>query len=327
MSFPSVRMRRLRKNFTVRRLLKETSLAVSNLVYPIFVDECIDNKTQIEHMPSQYRHSPKSIVNEIDDVISLGIPAVVLFGIPKIKNDAGSSAYAKNGVVQKAVRLLRSNFNDSLVIITDVCLCEYTSHGHCGLLREGMVMNDKTLSVLAKIATSHAESGVDIVAPSSMMDGQVLRIRDALDKGGFSNTPILSYSTKFASSFYRPFREAVNSKPAFGDRKSYQMNYANMKETLREVELDISEGVDMVVVKPALTYLDVIRSISDRFSIPVAAYNVSGEYSMIKYASKNGLLDEKETVLEVLTAIKRAGADIIITYHAKDVAGWLNEGT
>jgi porphobilinogen synthase len=319
-------MRRLRKNSAVRRLLKETSLDVSNLVYPIFVDECIDNKTQIKYMPYQYKHSLKTIVDEVEDVVSLGISAVVLFGIPKVKDDGGSSAYAKNGIVQKVVKLLRSNFSDSLVIITDVCLCEYTLRGHCGLLKRDVVMNDETLNVLTKIAASHAEAGADVVAPSSMMDGQVSRIRDVLDTRGFLNTSILSYSTKFASSFYKPFREAVDSKPAFGDRKNYQMNYANMKEALREVELDVSEGADIVMVKPALAYLDIVKAIKDRFSIPLAAYNVSGEYSMVKYASKLGLLEEKESVLEILIAIRRAGADIIITYHAKDVAKWLNEG-
>jgi porphobilinogen synthase len=318
-------MRRLRKNSAVRRLLKETSLDVSNLVYPIFVDECIDNKTQIKYMPYQYKHSLKTIVDEVEDVVSLGISAVVLFGIPKVKDDGGSSAYAKNGIVQKVVKLLRSNFSDSLVIITDVCLCEYTLRGHCGLLKRDVVMNDETLNVLTKIAASHAEAGADVVAPSSMMDGQVSRIRDVLDTRGFLNTSILSYSTKFASSFYKPFREAVDSKPAFGDRKNYQMNYANMKEALREVELDVSEGADIVMVKPALAYLDIVKAIKDRFSIPLAAYNVSGEYSMVKYASKLGLLEEKESVLEILIAIRRAGADIIITYHAKDVAKWLNE--
>ena len=321
-----MRMRRLRKNSAVRRLLKETSLDVSNLVYPIFVDECIDNKTQIKYMPYQYKHSLKTIVDEVEDVVSLGISAVVLFGIPKVKDDGGSSAYAKNGIVQKVVKLLRSNFSDSLVIITDVCLCEYTLRGHCGLLKRDVVMNDETLNVLTKIAASHAEAGADVVAPSSMMDGQVSRIRDVLDTRGFLNTSILSYSTKFASSFYKPFREAVDSKPAFGDRKNYQMNYANMKEALREVELDVSEGADIVMVKPALAYLDIVKAIKDRFSIPLAAYNVSGEYSMVKYASKLGLLEEKESVLEILIAIRRAGADIIITYHAKDVAKWLNEG-
>ena len=320
-----MRMRRLRKNSAVRRLLKETSLDVSNLVYPIFVDECIDNKTQIKYMPYQYKHSLKTIVDEVEDVVSLGISAVVLFGIPKVKDDGGSSAYAKNGIVQKVVKLLRSNFSDSLVIITDVCLCEYTLRGHCGLLKRDVVMNDETLNVLTKIAASHAEAGADVVAPSSMMDGQVSRIRDVLDTRGFLNTSILSYSTKFASSFYKPFREAVDSKPAFGDRKNYQMNYANMKEALREVELDVSEGADIVMVKPALAYLDIVKAIKDRFSIPLAAYNVSGEYSMVKYASKLGLLEEKESVLEILIAIRRAGADIIITYHAKDVAKWLNE--
>lgn len=319
-------MRRLRKSSAMRRLLAGTSLSVSNFVYPIFVDENIVDKKPIKSMPSQYRHSLKTLVNEVKEVVSLGIPAVILFGIPKVKNDVGSAAYTKNGVIQKAVKLLKSNFGDSLVVITDVCLCEYTSHGHCGILKESNVVNDETLNVLAKIAVSHAEVGADVVAPSSMMDGQVSRIRDILDKDGFSNVSILAYSAKFVSSFYRPFREAANSKTAFGDRKSYQMSYSNAEESLREVELDIIEGADIIMVKPALAYLDVIKAVKGKFSIPLAAYNVSGEYSVIKHASRIGLIDEKEAVLEVLTAIKRAGADIIVTYHAKDVAKWLNEG-
>ena len=319
-------MTRLRKISAVRRLSGGTSLSVSNFVYPIFVDENIVNKKPIKSMPSQYRHSLKTLVDEVKEVVSLGIPAVILFGIPKVKNDVGSVAYAKNGVIQRAVKLLKSNFGDTLAVITDVCLCEYTSHGHCGILKESSVVNDETVAALAKIAVSHAEAGVDIVAPSSMMDGQVSRIRDVLDEGGFTNVSILAYSAKFASSFYRPFREAVDSKPAFGDRKSYQMGYTNAEESLREVGLDITEGADIVMVKPALAYLDVIKMVKGVFSIPLAAFNVSGEYSMIKHASRIGLIDEKEAVLEILTAIKRAGADIIVTYHAKDVAKWLNEG-
>ncbi|HLE24318.1 MAG TPA: porphobilinogen synthase [Thermodesulfobacteriota bacterium] len=326
MSFPKVRMRRLRKNSAVRRLLGGTSLSVSNFVYPIFVDENIINKQPIKSMPSQYRYSLKTLVHEVKEIVSLGIPAVILFGIPKVKNDTGSVAYARNGIIQKAVRLLKSNFGNTLAVITDVCLCEYTTHGHCGILKENDVANDETLNALVKIAVSHVEAGADIVAPSSMMDGQVSRIRDGLDKDGFSDVSILAYSAKFASSFYRPFREAVDSKPAFGDRKSYQMSYTNAQESLREVELDITEGADIVMVKPALVYLDVIKVVKGKFSIPLAAYNVSGEYSMIKNASRIGLIDEKEAVLEILTAIKRAGADIIVTYHAKDVAKWLNEG-
>lgn len=322
-SFPAVRMRRLRKP-SIRNLLTEI-ISPSNLVYPIFVEEKITDRRPINAMPGQFRQSLKTLVDEVEEVISLGIPSVFLFGIPSNKNESGSSAHVKNGVIQKATKLLKSNFGDSIVIITDVCLCEYTSHGHCGIIRKGQIMNDETLDVLAKIAVSHAESGVDVVAPSSMMDGQVSSIRKALDEEGLSETPIISYSAKFASSFYGPFREAADSKPSFGDRRGYQMNYASINEALREVELDINEGADIVMVKPALAYLDVINAVKMRFLAPLAAFNVSGEYSMVKLAAKQGWLKEKDAVLEVLTAIKRAGADIIITYHAKDATKWLKE--
>ena len=319
-------MRRLRKSSAMRRLLSETSLNPSNLVYPVFVDEGTVDKKQIKSMPGQYRQSLKTLVNDVEEIASLDIPAIILFGIPKLKDDFGSSAYKKNGVIQKALKLLKSNFGDSVVVITDVCLCGYTSHGHCGILKNDVIVNDKTLDVLARTAVSHAEAGADIVAPSAMMDGQVSKIRGVLDDSDFPDIPILSYSAKFASSFYGPFREAVDSKPSFGNRKSYQMNYANIEEVFREVELDINEGADMVMVKPALAYLDIIKAVKSKFPIPLVAYNVSGEYSMIKYASQKGLVDEKEMVLEVLTAIKRAGSDIIVSYHAKDVANWLDEG-
>jgi len=327
LSFPEVRMRRLRKNSVIRALFGETMLNRFNLVYPIFVDESIDHRMVIKSMPSQYRQSLKTLADEIENVVSLGISSVMLFGIPRVKDESGSSASVRNGIIQKAVKNLKSSFGDSLIIITDVCLCEYTTHGHCGVLKGARVLNDETLNVLAKVAISHAEAGADIVAPSSMMDGQVSKIRNALDRKEFTDVSIMSYSAKFASSFYRPFREAADSKPAFGDRKSYQMNYSSVTEALREIELDIDEGTDVVMIKPALAYLDVIREARDRFFLPLAAYNVSGEYSMIKNAAKQGLINEREAVLEVLTAIRRAGADIIVTYHAKDVAEWLHEGS
>jgi len=319
-------MRRLRKSSAIRRLLNETSLNPSSLVYPVFVDEGTADKKPIKSMPGQYRQSLKTLVNEAEEIVSLDIPAIILFGIPKFKDNFGSSAYKKNGVIQKAVKLLKSNFGDSIAVITDVCLCGYTSYGHCGILMSDVIVNDETLDVLAKTAVSYAEAGADIVAPSSMMDGQVSKIRGALDDIDFTDIPILSYSAKFASSFYGPFREAADSKPSFGNRKSYQMNYANIEEVFREVELDINEGVDMVMIKPALAYLDIIKAVKSKFLIPLVAYNVSGEYSIVKYASQKGLIDEKEMVLEVLTAIKRAGSDIIVSYHAKDVANWLDEG-
>ncbi len=317
-------MRRLR-NPSIRNLLIEV-ISPSKLVYPVFVEEKITNRRPINAMPGQFRHSLKTLVDEVEEVTSLGIPSVILFGIPSDKNESGSSAYVKNGVIQKAVKLLKSNFGDSVAVITDVCLCEYTSHGHCGIIRKGQIANDETLVMLAKIAVSHAESGADIVAPSSMMDGQVSSIRKALEEEGFSETLILSYSAKFASSFYGPFREAADSKPAFGNRRGYQMSSASVNEALREVELDINEGADIVMVKPALAYLDIINAVKMKFNAPVAAFNVSGEYSMVKLIAKQGWLKERDTVLEVLAGIKRAGADIIITYHAKDVARWLKEG-
>lgn len=317
-------MRRLREP-SIRKLLTEV-VSTSNLVYPIFVDEKSTDRRPIDAMPGQFRQSLKTLVDEVEGVTSLKIPSVILFGIPSNKNELGSAAYEKSGIIQRATKLLKSNFGDSVAVITDVCLCEYTSHGHCGIVRNGKIVNDETLDVLAKIATSHAESGADVIAPSSMMDGQVSSIRKSLDMEGFSETPILSYSAKFASSFYGPFREAADSKPSFGDRRGYQMNYASLDEALKEVELDINEGADVVMVKPALAYLDVINAVKTKFHVPLAAFNVSGEYSMVKLAAKQGWLEERDVVLEVLTAIKRAGADIIITYHAKDVVKWLKEG-
>jgi porphobilinogen synthase len=316
------RPRRLRTNEVIRRMVKETSISVDDLIYPMFVVPGENIKEEIEAMPGVYRYSVDNLVKEVKEVYDLRIPAVLLFGIPSKKDELGSEAYDDDGIIQKAVKSIKESI-PQMIVITDVCMCEYTSHGHCGIVRDGYVQNDETVSYIAKIALSHVKAGADIVAPSDMMDGRVKAIRDVLDKNGYVNTPIISYSAKYASSFYGPFREAANSAPQFGDRKSYQMDPANSNEALREISLDIEEGADIIMVKPALPYLDIIRRAKDAFNIPIAAYNVSGEYSMIKAASHMGYIDEKSTVLESLTGIKRAGADIIITYFAKDVAKWL----
>lgn len=317
------RPRRLRTNEVIRRMVKETSISVDDLIYPMFVVPGENIKEEIEAMPGVYRYSVDNLVKEVKEVYDLRIPAVLLFGIPSNKDELGSEAYDDDdGIIQKAVKSIKESI-PQMIVITDVCMCEYTSHGHCGIVRDGYVQNDETVSYIAKIALSHVKAGADIVAPSDMMDGRVKAIRDVLDKNGYVNTPIISYSAKYASSFYGPFREAANSAPQFGDRKSYQMDPANSNEALREISLDIEEGADIIMVKPALPYLDIIRRAKDTFNIPIAAYNVSGEYSMIKAASHMGYIDEKSTVLESLTGIKRAGADIIITYFAKDVAKWL----
>ena len=293
-----------------------------DLIYPLFVVEGQGVKQEITTMPGMFRYSVDLLVREVEEAAGLGIPAVLLFGIPDKKDVAGSSADEPDGVIQRAVREIKKSV-PGIVVITDVCLCEYTSHGHCGIIVGGDVDNDRTLRLLAKMALSHAEAGADIVAPSDMMDGRVSIIRQALDEGGFQQTAILSYAAKYASAFYGPFREAAGSAPQFGDRRSYQMDPPNRREALREVEQDISEGADMVMVKPALAYLDIIRSVRDTFNHPLAAYNVSGEYSMVKAAAQHGWIDEKAAILETLTAIKRAGADMIITYHAKEAAPWL----
>ncbi|WKV09268.1 porphobilinogen synthase [Thermoanaerobacterium sp. CMT5567-10] len=316
------RPRRLRANEVIRRMVKETSISVDDLIYPMFVVPGENIKEEISAMPGVYRYSVDKLINEVKEVHNLKIPAVLLFGIPSKKDELGSEAYDDDGIVQKAVKSIKESI-PQMIVITDVCMCEYTSHGHCGIVRDGYVQNDETVSYIAKIALSHVKAGADIVAPSDMMDGRVKAIRDILDENGYVNTPIISYSAKYASSFYGPFREAANSAPQFGDRKSYQMDPANSDEALREISLDIDEGADIIMVKPALPYLDIIRRAKDTFNIPIAAYNVSGEYSMIKAASQMGYIDEKSTVLESLTGIKRAGADIIITYFAKDVAKWL----
>jgi len=320
--FPQLRLRRLRRTETLRALVRENRVDVGDLIYPMFVVEGTEMKQEISSMPGIFRYSPDQLPAEVEEVAGLKIPAVLLFGIPQDKDEIGSSAYQSDGVVQKAIRAIKSTVPE-LLVITDVCLCEYTSHGHCGIITDGQVNNDQTLPLLAKMALSHTEAGADIVAPSDMMDGRVKAIREALDGKGYEHIPILSYAAKYASAFYGPFREAAESTPRFGDRRSYQMDPPNVREALREVEQDIAEGADIIMVKPALAYLDVIREVRKTFNHPLAAYNVSGEYAMVKAAAQRGWLDERQVVLEILTAIKRAGADIILTYHAKDVARWL----
>jgi porphobilinogen synthase len=323
MAFPATRMRRLRKSGVLRDMVRETELSPAHLVQPMFVQLGEDSRTPIEAMPGVERLSISHAVEEAGEAHALGIPAVLLFGLPAEKDDQGTGAYDDEGVVQLAVRALKEAHPD-LVVITDVCLCGYTSHGHCGVLSdEGTVDNDVTLELLAKTAISHAHAGADAVAPSDMMDGRVGVLRSQLDAEGFTDTPIVAYSAKFASAFYGPFREAADSAPAFGDRRSYQMDPANADEAVREALLDVDEGADVVMVKPALPYLDVIRRVKEATRVPVAAYNVSGEYAMLKAAGAAGYLDERAAVLEALTAIRRAGADIVITYFAKDVAEWL----
>jgi porphobilinogen synthase len=322
MYYPSYRMRRLRRTPTIRRMLRETTLSVDDLVYPFFVIAGENIKNAIPSMPGCYQLSIGNLLGEVREVVDLGIPAVLLFGIPSHKDSAGTAAYDSEGVVQMAVRAIKDEFPD-LVVITDVCLCEYMDHGHCGVVQDGEVVNDVTLELLAKMAITHAESGADFVAPSDMMDGRVAAIRGALDDEGLTDTAIMSYSAKFASAFYGPFRDAAESAPAFGDRKSYQMDPPNGEEAVREALLDIEEGADIIMVKPALPYLDVIHAVKQETKFPLAAYHVSGEYAMLKAAAANGWLDEERAVMEAMIAIKRAGADLIITYHAKDVVRWL----
>jgi porphobilinogen synthase len=323
-NFPQLRLRRLRQSKALRTLVRETRIDVQDLVYPMFVVEGKDIKEEITSMPGVFRYSPDRLPLEVEEVTRLKIPAILLFGIPEHKDDYGSSAYYPEGVVQQAIRTIKNTVPE-LLVITDVCLCEYTSHGHCGVVTGNTVDNDRTLPLLAKMALSHVEAGADIVAPSDMMDGRVKAIREALDEKDYRHIPILSYAAKYASAFYGPFREAAESTPQFGDRRSYQMDSANVREALREVEQDIAEGADIVMVKPALAYLDVIKEVRNTFNCPLAAYNVSGEYAMLKAACRQGWLEEQPVVLEALTAIKRAGADIILTYYARDAARWLQE--
>jgi porphobilinogen synthase len=322
MSFPINRPRRLRANESIRKMVRETYLRPDDLVHPLFVTFGKGVKKKIPSMPGCFQMSVENIVKEAQKAQKLGIPAVLLFGIPEHKDARASEAYKKTGVVQKAVKAIKDKVPDMLVI-TDVCLCEYTDHGHCGIIKGGEVLNDPTLEVLAKEALSHVEAGADIVAPSDMMDGRIGFIRDVLDSHGFDDTPIMSYAAKYASAFYGPFRYAAESVPQFGDRKSYQMDPSNRIEATKEVSFDIEEGADIVMVKPAMTYLDIISDIKNTFDLPVAAYNVSGEYSMVKAAAKLGWIDEQKVMMEILTSIKRAGADIIITYHAMEAAGLL----
>ena len=323
--FPARRMRRLRRSEGLRRMVRETSLNANDFIYPLFISEVAQEPTPIGSMPGQFQWPVSAIARQAEEIARLGIGSVLLFGIPAEKDEIGSPAWNDQGGVQQAIRAIKDAAPE-LVVITDVCMCEYTSHGHCGLIRNGEVQNDETLELLAREALSHVAAGADIVAPSDMMDGRVASLRAALDGQGFSDTPILAYSAKFASAFYGPFREAAESAPQFGDRRAYQMDPANGREALREVELDITEGADMVMVKPALPYLDVLARVRDRWGLPLAAYNVSGEYAMLKAAAANGWLDERRATLETLTGIKRAGADLIITYHAPDAARWLAEG-
>ncbi len=324
MQFPDYRPRRLRKNENFRRLVRETIISVDNLVYPVFVVGGKGIKKPIASMPGHFQMSVDNIVKEAREAKTAGIPALLLFGIPDKKDERATGAYAKDGIIQQAVRGIKDTVPEILVI-TDVCLCEYTSHGHCGLVEDGRVLNDATLELLAKAALSQAQAGADMVAPSAMMDGQVAAIREALDENALEDIPIMAYCAKYASAFYGPFREAAESAPQFGDRRAYQMNPANTDEAIREISLDVAEGADIIMVKPALPYLDIIYRAKQEFDLPLAAYNVSGEYSMIKAAAQAGWLDEEKTMLETLTAIKRAGADIIITYWAKDAARLLNK--
>jgi len=322
MSFPIDRPRRLRRTEALRGLVRETRLSAAGFIYPMFV--CPGNKVrkEVSSMPGIYQQSADQIVEECREVEALGIPGVILFGLPEKKDARGATSLAADGVVQKAIEAIRKA-KLNLLVITDVCLCEYTDHGHCGVIENGEIVNDATLEILAEQALSHARAGADVVAPSDMMDGRVGAIRVKLDAHKFENIPIISYAAKYCSGFYGPFREAAESAPKFGDRRSYQMDPGNSREAMKEVELDLEEGVDVIMVKPALPYLDIIRAVRDRFDIPVAAYNVSGEFSMVKAAAQNHWIEEKRVVLEILTGIQRAGAQIILTYHAKDAARWL----
>ncbi len=319
MHFPDYRSRRLRKSKHIREMVRETTLSVNDFVYPMFIAPGRRFKEEITSMPGIFRQSIDNALREIKVVNDLGVKAILLFGIPESKDELGSGAYDDDGIIQRALREISDRF-ENIVLLTDVCMCGYTSHGHCGIIRGGKVDNDETLDYLARIALSHARAGADFVAPSDMMDGRVGAIRNALDEGGFTNTGIMSYSAKYASAFYGPFREAAKSSPEFGDRKEYQMDPPNVREALREIALDIAEGADIVMVKPAMSYLDVIRAAREEFDYPLAAYNVSGEYSMVKAAGRLGWIDEHLVIMETLTSIKRAGADIIITYFAKDAA-------
>lgn len=323
--FPQVRLRRLRSSEAMRRMVSETSVSVDDFIYPLFLAHGRDVKEPIPPMPGIFQLSLDMLLPEIDEITALGIPAVLLFGLPSSKDALGSEAYDEHGIIQEGIRVIKQAAPD-LMVITDVCLCEYTDHGHCGVLFEdGRVDNDATLELLARTAVSHVEAGADMVAPSAMMDGQIAALRRALDSSGYSDTPIMAYAAKYSSAFYGPFRIAAGSSPQQGDRKAYQMDPGSTRQAMREMELDHEEGADILMVKPALAYLDVLSRARQRFDVPLAAYNVSGEYSMVKAAAQAGWLDERQVVIETMTSLKRAGADLIITYHAKDAAAWLNE--
>ncbi len=331
--FPTQRPRRLRGSPALRRMVRETQLATEDFIYPLFVVHGRSVQREVPSMPGVYQWSVDTLRGEVEAAARLGVPAVILFGIPAVKDELGSENFADDGIVQQAVRAIKDTVPE-LVVMTDVCMCEYTSHGHCGVVEQSLapggrldfrIANDPTLDILGRVAVSHAAAGADVVAPSAMMDGQVGAIRAALDAGGFAQTAIVAYAAKYASAFYGPFRDAAESPPQFGDRKTHQMDPANSREALREVALDVAEGADVVMVKPALAYLDVIRAVREQFPYPVAAYNVSGEYAMVKAAAARGWIDERAVTLEMLTSMKRAGADLILTYFAKEVAAWLNE--
>lgn len=319
------RTRRLRVSQTMRDLVKNIDFSLDNLIYPLFIEEGENIKVEISSMKGQFRISIDRLEEELKELKELGIKSLLLFGIPKKKDLVGSEGYSETGIVQEAIRFIKSKYPEFL-IVTDVCLCEYTSHGHCGILRGEELLNDETLKFLQKVALSHAKAGADIVAPSDMMDGRIAAIREVLDENGFINLPIMSYSVKYSSAYYGPFREAADSAPAFGDRKTYQMDFRNSKDYMIEVQNDLDEGADIIMVKPGMPYLDIVKGVADAINNPVAIYNVSGEYSMVKAAAENGWIDEEKVVMENMYAMRRAGADIIITYHAKDVAKWLKRG-
>jgi porphobilinogen synthase len=317
------RHRRLRQSENMRSLVRETHLRKEDLIYPLFVVEGENIRNAVSSMPGVFHISMDNLKAEMDEIVSLGIKSIILFGVPAEKDELGKQAYHEHGIVQRATRFVKEHYPE-MVVVADTCLCQYTSHGHCGIVKEGKILNDPTLDLLAKTAVSQAEAGADIIAPSNMMDGFVAAIRHGLDEAGFTEVPIMSYAVKYSSSFYGPFRDAAHSTPQFGDRRTYQMDPANRLEALREAQSDIEEGADFLIVKPALSYMDIMREVKDRFNAPVVAYNVSGEYSMVKAAAENGWINEQEIVMEKLTSMKRAGADLIITYFAKDVAGWLS---
>jgi porphobilinogen synthase len=327
MYYPTYRPRRLRKNELFRSMVRETAISPNALIYPVFVKEMDEHKVPVDSMPGISQFSPDGVLTEIEDALNAGVRAILVFGIPQKKDETGSGAFDKNGIVQRAVRGIKSRFGEDVLVITDVCMCEYTSHGHCGVIRDGYVDNDESVKLLARSALSHVLAGADMVAPSDMMDGRIHAVREILDLHGDYTIPIMAYSAKYASCLYGPFRDAAESAPQFGDRKSYQMDPPNAREAMREIELDIEEGADIVMVKPALFYLDIVREAKERFDVPIAAYSVSGEYAMIKLAVEKGWLDHKRAVLESTTSIRRAGADIIITYFAKDLCRWATEHT